>query len=79
MKWRQTGQCRADGPREPSSDKNCFAVIEDGWSGYCDCTDGTKALEKGCNDHKFSTCNEACKKGLTKSFYERLALAVLKL
>ena len=63
VKWRQTGQCKSDGPREPNNDKECVSVIADGWSGYCECADGRKALEKGCDDHVYATCNQACKKG----------------
>ena len=61
VKWRQTGGCNANGPREPDKDKSCFQPIVNHASGFCECTDGTKAVEKGCNDPKFETCYEACK------------------
>ena len=60
VSWRQTGECRSDGPREPQNDKGCFVVIEDGWSGFCECRDGGKANEKACNSHIHTTCNDAC-------------------
>ena len=61
VKWRQTGGCDAQGSREPSNDKSCSAKILDGWSGYCDCGDGRKIMEKGCHRHRYSNCNDACK------------------
>ena len=46
--WRQTGKCHPDGPRERSNDKNCMALIDDVWSGFCECSDGIKRMRKGC-------------------------------
>lgn len=37
IKWRQTGRCKADGPREHERDKDCGAVIPSRDSGYCEC------------------------------------------
>eukprot|EP00759_Apiculatamorpha_spiralis_P015752 PhF_6_TR22323/c0_g1_i2/m.31599 len=59
--WRQTGRCSPTGPRESSGDKPCSAWISDGSSGYCDCTDGKKALV-GCNHESF-TCEFVCRGG----------------
>ena len=48
VKWRQTGGCKFDGPREPENDKNCEMKVE--WkSGYCECKDGRKTMKKGCD------------------------------
>ena len=61
--WRQTGNCDPDGPREQQNDKSCTAIIDDGWSGYCECSDGVKRMKKGCDAGGFATCNEACISG----------------
>ena len=37
-RWRATGGCSANGPREPEHDSACDVVIESGRSGYCECT-----------------------------------------
>ena len=64
LKWRQTGQCSAGGPREPNQDKSCEADIK--WkSGYCECSNGRKEMKKGCQlptyyGYEFNTCEEAC-------------------
>ena len=64
VKWRQTGQCRADGIREPKKDKECNEEIK--WqSGYCECTNDRTEMLKGCElpsyyGHKYATCEEAC-------------------
>ena len=59
-RWRQTGGCRWDGEREPQNDKNCDVVIETG-SGYCECSDLSKKMKKGCNKAgDFQTCYGAC-------------------
>ena len=47
VKWRQTGNCDSNGPREPSKDQ------------YCECAHG-KAMEKGCSGLSYKTCEEAC-------------------
>ena len=59
--WRQTGECDAKGPREPHFDKSCSTEISPGWSGYCECSDGQKVMEKRCHRHIHLTCNDACK------------------
>ena len=58
--WRQTGGCSSSGPRESRLDRTCSAIIQNGWSGYCECTDGRKVNEQGCSSGKYRTCNEAC-------------------
>ena len=64
VKWRQTGNCMANGPREPQNDKRCNERVT--WkSGYCECTNGRAAMEKGCEmpsfyDYEYDTCEEAC-------------------
>ena len=63
--WRQTGGCRWDGPREEHNDKICCDKILEGWSGYCECPDGTKKMKKGCELRVFGTCNEACGRDFT--------------
>ena len=45
--WKQTGGCSPHGPREPQYDKGCATTIESGWSGFCDCGNGRKAMDKG--------------------------------
>ena len=64
IKWRQTGQCSAQGPREPDHDKSCDEEIK--WkSGYCECSNGRKEMEKRCETpahygYEFNTCEQAC-------------------
>ena len=59
--WRQTGECKPNGPREPNNDKSGNVKIRSHWSGYCECTDGRKTIEKGCSDTSiYDTCNDAC-------------------
>ena len=58
--WRQTGECRWDGPRQRGNDKGRCVVISEGWSGYCECADGTKTMKKGCEKGAFISCKEAC-------------------
>ena len=60
VKWRQTKECKSDGPRWPKKDKSCDTPIEVGWSGYCECSDGKIAMEKGCISGRYRTCNDAC-------------------
>lgn len=60
VSWRQTGGCSPDGRRERYRDKTCGYGIEDGWSGYCECAGGRKAMKKGCAKGAFRTCNDAC-------------------
>merc|ERR1712025_900140 len=61
VSWRQTGGCDPKGLREPNSDKSCNVVIPDVVSGYCECTDGKRQMEKGCSKGAFDTCDAACK------------------
>jgi len=58
-RWRQTGGCRPDGPREPSGDRECGANISPGSSGFCECRDGRTVRRETC-DHAEFTCQEAC-------------------
>lgn len=58
--WKQTGDCKADGPRQPGNDQECDTSIEDGWSGYCECGNGEQAMAKGCSKGAFKNCKEAC-------------------
>ena len=44
--WRQSGGCTWDGPREEIYDRGCCDTISDGWSGYCECANGTKTMKK---------------------------------
>ncbi|KPA86843.1 putative mitochondrial glucosidase II beta subunit [Leptomonas pyrrhocoris] len=37
IKWRQTGNCKADGPREAAEDKDCETIIRGVSSGFCEC------------------------------------------
>ena len=60
-RWRQTKECDPGGPLE--QDKSCTDYIESGWSGYCECIDGEKQMEKGCKKARFQTCDEACQSG----------------
>ena len=69
IKWRATHRtgnkgCTASGRREFSHDKDCSEVISEG-SGYCECKDGRKTLQRKCTDNFRLTCEEACTKGLT--------------
>ena len=59
VSWRQTEECSASGPRQPISDRPCKSVVEEGWSGYCECQNGRKVKEVGCGHESFS-CQEAC-------------------
>ncbi|KAK7201220.1 Glucosidase II beta subunit-like/Glucosidase II beta subunit-like protein [Novymonas esmeraldas] len=38
VRWRQTGNCVATGPRESELDQPCSSKIASGHSGYCECT-----------------------------------------
>ena len=64
VKWRQTEDCKFDGPRSPAIDRHCDVKIER-QSGYCECKDGRKTMQKGCElpsfyGFEFDTCNQAC-------------------
>lgn len=62
-KWRQTKDCVGSGERAPDDDKECDAVIADGWSGYCDCfdteTNSEIRHEFDCG-HKSLRCSYVC-------------------
>jgi hypothetical protein len=58
--WKQTKNCDPNGEVEEGHNKDCEATIAQGWSGYCLCKGGWKAMQKGCAISKYSTCNEAC-------------------
>jgi len=62
--WRQTADCRANGPREPEKDRGCDEVVEPGQSGYCECyeEDGEtrRAYEADCRGTAPFTCKVAC-------------------
>jgi len=58
--WRQTGGCSLDGPREPQNDKGCSDEISEHLSGFCECVDNRKEMEKGCEPGSFATCKDAC-------------------
>ena len=62
--WRQTGECRWDGPRQSLNDKGRCVVISEDWSGYCECADGRKVMKKGCEKSGYITCNEACQSNI---------------
>jgi hypothetical protein len=59
VKWRKTGGCDPDGPREHEQDKGCSATIIADWSGYCECGSGLK--HKVACGHEPFTCASACK------------------
>jgi hypothetical protein len=58
--WRQTKECRADGPREPGGDKSCVDEIDGGASGYCECRGGHR-VGFGCG-HEEIVCATECSK-----------------
>jgi len=73
--WRQTGDCNADGPREPNNDKPCDASIDGRSSGFCECGDGRIIRKPGCAHGEFSepfTCKDEC--GQEADLYEELGL-----
>mmetsp|Transcript_12930 Transcript_12930/g.32326 ORF Transcript_12930/g.32326 Transcript_12930/m.32326 type:complete len:459 (-) Transcript_12930:53-1429(-) len=57
--WRQTGGCDPAGRREPHGDKACDAVVSPGASGYCECSDGSRARKVTC-DHRPFSCRAEC-------------------
>ena len=64
IKWRQTGGCKPEGSHEPGNDKECSALIQGKASGYCECKDGRKTLQKRCKDDVSITCHDACTNGI---------------
>ena len=73
--WRQTGNCSADGPREPALDLGCGAVIPVGASGYCECGGGSRRVArppKCALDVGPTSCTDECLRD--ESLYETLGL-----
>lgn len=72
VKWRQTGRCKSNGPRESKYDALCMTMIGTGRSGFCECSravnDGstpiTLRLSFDCGHLPFS-CNKKCAKAAT--------------
>ena len=65
IKWHQTENCDPNGLREPLQDKSCETIITS-FSGYCLCSNGQKAMSKGCYGpehygYTYNTCQEACR------------------
>ena len=59
--WRQTLNCDPSGERQPDADKECSAPISTFDSGYCECENGRRAMEKDCrSSEQYWTCEEAC-------------------
>ena len=55
------------------NDRGCCAVIAEDWSGYCECADGSKTMNKGCEKGGYVTCNEACQENIPcGKLYSRL-------
>merc|ERR1719265_2868391 len=62
--WRQTKECKPDGPREDFLDKNCHKKISKGSSGFCDCDGDDKfdpKIDKGFGcDEGARKCSKFC-------------------
>ena len=64
--FRQTGGCSGTGPRQPTGDQPCDAVIPCSQgscpSGYCECKGGVKKHPVSCNpgSHPPFSCGEVC-------------------
>jgi len=66
-RWRQTGDCKPDGPRVPKFDTSCWADLEnpDDTAGFCDC-DGDSNLGPSepdgykCGVERPLNCMETC-------------------
>ena len=59
VRWRQTGGCSPDGPREPGGDRGCKSTVPPGASGFCECENGRRAGFSTC-DHEGFTCYDVC-------------------
>lgn len=59
VKWRQTADCQPSGKRQPQSDQDCGRLIQNGWSGYCECSGGVRAGESACQHEPFK-CEDKC-------------------
>jgi DnaJ-class molecular chaperone len=63
IKWRQTGGCNPNGPREKHGDKACSEVIPTGSSGFCQCGNvkkGTRRAREVTCDHRPFSCHTEC-------------------
>lgn len=63
IKWRQTGGCNPNGPREKHGDKSCAEEIPTGSSGYCQCGEvkkGTRRAREVTCDHRPFNCKTEC-------------------
>lgn len=63
VKWRQTGGCNPDGPREKHGDKSCSEEVPTGSSGYCQCgvvKKGTRRAREVTCDHRPFRCATEC-------------------
>lgn len=64
--FRETGNCSADGPRQPGGDKPCGVTVRCRAgacpSGYCECRDGERLQPVDCRPGSRGpfTCNEKC-------------------
>jgi len=73
--WRQTGNCSADGDRDPSKDKACDATIDGSASGFCECGDGRVIRKPGCKHaSRAFTCENECSN--EPDLYEELGLDI---
>ena len=59
VRWRQTGGCSPDGPREPGGDRGCKSTVPPGASGFCECENGRRAGFSTC-DHESFKCYDVC-------------------
>jgi len=59
VSWRQTAGCSPSGRRESGMDQGCATVIENGWSGYCECEGGVRTAEHSCTHDPF-LCEAKC-------------------
>mgnify|MGYP006142520799 FL=1 len=54
--WRNTADCLPTGAREPVYDRDCDVNIPQGYSGYCECEDGSRAMQRGCGKNAQGVC-----------------------
>ena len=74
--WRQTGNCSADGLREPERDLLCSTRVPAGVSGFCECGGGRRRVARPpkCSlDVDVASCDDTCRRG--EGLYEVLGLA----
>ena len=68
VSWRQTDFCCSpNGDREPINDKSCNEAVPDNVSGFCECREGVRTMQKTCKKGKFLTCNDACNIGSSRN------------